>query len=162
MELFDYAKILAEDMVENKFALTPSSQSAYSIILTPPPAAIDLTTANDPIMAPNWDAVTKISTLSSLPNDVACKHVLCVNNEFTSHIKTKYGENIVGKQQQRGKCIMCCRNTAYFCKECIPLSKRLKSWCCSDAADQEGEQLCLLEHQDEIRMTNIYNNIDLP
>jgi hypothetical protein len=60
MELFDCAKILAKDMVENKFALTPSSQSAYSIILTPPPVAIDLTTANNLTTAPDWDAFTKI------------------------------------------------------------------------------------------------------
>jgi Transposase IS4 len=161
MELLDFAKILAKDMIENKYTNTPTSQSAYSIMDVPPPPAAIVVVSDSSQTNNNyeWDAVTRVSTLSSISpiplsirtaDDMACQHTLLVNNDFCSHIKTEGEERRVGKRRRRGKCIMCGRNTAFYCGQCPPLAKRLKAWCCNDAAGRSGERSCLREHQEEI------------
>jgi hypothetical protein len=159
MELMEFTRLLTKDILDNKYPTTPISQSAYSIMDTPPPPSdivlIENNMNNTPKETADWDTVTKISSLSFASNIDLCTpcdiHILTVNNDFTSHVKSIGDEKTVGKRRRRGKCIVCGRNTSFYCQTCVPTAKRLRSWCCSDAAQRGEEKTCLLEHVQEMK-----------
>jgi hypothetical protein len=173
MELLEYTKILAKDMLDNKYPNTPTSKSAYSIMDIVPPAVVvasptcyidnDNNNKNNNNVS-DWDNATKISTLTSSnsPSEVSSVHTLCCNNEFTSHVKIDGNERKIGKRRRRGKCIICNKNTSFYCKECEPSAKRLKIWCCNDSAGRDGQRTCLSEHQLQIISKSILQKNNLP
>jgi hypothetical protein len=162
MELMDFVKILARDMLENKQSTTPPSQSAFSIMdTTPPPTAIFLSRKEN---GENDDSATKLSSFSSATsssriteNVEVCKHTLAINNDFTSHVRNEGDQRLEGKRRRRGKCMVCGRNTTFYCITCPPSAKRQKAWCCNDSAGRSGERSCLRTHQEEVENLSKYN-----
>jgi hypothetical protein len=111
MELLEYTKILAKDMIDNKYPNTPTSKAAYSNIdKIPPTIIVDSPTPASSINnheinfnnSANWEIATKISTLTSnSPSDIGSTHTLCCNYEFTSHVKIEGQEKDWKEKKKR-------------------------------------------------------------
>lgn len=157
MEVQEFAKILAKDMLDNKYTATAEVDEAFSIFTTdnndltsyvvnvPHGSDSPSTTTNDFQSATNSFNRTIVSDELTLRQQQLLKHTAVKCNEKVRHSVTEQNKVRTGVRARRGKCIMCGGNTSFYCSGCPPSAKRIKPWCCAHT-----EKGCFNKHIEQV------------
>ena len=156
LEIREYARLLARDLLENNF---PNDRASEERALTIMDKRNNNQTGQIPstintLTAAEADALTTLSSLSksvsqpSSGENFLMDHPLGVSCDDTYHEVrcVVSGKVRSGKRKRRGKCTECGMNTRYYCVVCEPGVGRRHHWCCPDGSGS-NKRMCHIHHK---------------